>query len=136
MWIMWKLQRRLRFYSLCGLLACLVAVGGCAEKDSGVEVSGQIIQDGQPLEINEQAGVIMGFYELRDGKLGERSYTASVEKSGAYRVALPPGNYRVSVELMDPYVEHVDKFGGAYDQMNSPITVEITESQENLDIKL
>jgi len=118
------------------LLACLLAVSGCGGNSGETEVSGKVTQDGQPLEVSEQGEFVMVFYELKNGQMGERSYVASIQRSGEYQVALPPGEYRVGVQLMDPYVKQVDKLRGAYGQMKSPITVQITEESTTVDIEL
>jgi len=110
--------------------------GGCGGQSSELEVSGKLLHNGQPLEMSADGAVIMIFYELRNGQLGERSYVASVDNAGAYQVLLEPGQYRVAVQLMDPYAKQIDKFRGVFDQMKSPITVETTEAQEDLTIDL
>lgn len=126
-----------RFSSLGCLLACLLLTAGCGgETGSEVKVSGNLTHNGQPLEMSDDAGVIMTFHELRNGQMGERTYAATVDKSGAYEVLLEPGEYRVAVQLMDPYATQVDKFRGAFDQAKSRVTVEISEAREELHIDL
>jgi hypothetical protein len=133
---MQKSKRFVHLARLGCLLACLLAAGGCGEGDSNLQVSGKITRDGQPLTVSDKGEFVMVFHELQGGQLGGHAYAATVDHAGAYRVALPPGKYRVAVQLMDPYVEHVDKLGGAYDQAKSPLTVEIAESRDDLNIEL
>lgn len=131
-----KSRRFVPFARLGCLLACLLAAGGCGKGNSNLEVSGKITRGGQPLTVSDKGEFVLVFHELQGGQLGGHAYAASVDHAGAYRVELPPGKYRVAVQLMDPYIQHVDKLGGAYDQTKSPITVEIAESRDDLNIEL
>ena len=130
------LKGRVSFPVICCLLASLFMASGCGGSSSELQVAGKLTHNGQPLQISEDGAVIMVFCELQDGRLGERSYPASVNSTGDYNALLLPGEYRVAVQLMDPYATQTDKFRGAFDQMKSSVTVEITESKKDLDIDL
>lgn len=130
------LKGRASFSAICCLLASLYLAGGCSGQSSELQVAGKLTHNGQPLHISDDGAVIMIFCELQNGQVAERSYAASVNSTGAYNVLLLPGEYRVAAQLMDPYAAQTDKFRGAFDQMKSPVTVEITESQTDLDIDL
>lgn len=131
-----QFEGRFSILSIGSLLACLLMVSGCGGSSGEAQISGKVTQNGQPLEVSDQGEIVMVFYELANGQVGERSYLATAQRSGTYQAALPPGEYRVGVQLMDPYVEHVDKLRGAYGQMKSPVTVQITEESTTVDIEL
>lgn len=97
----------LRDVLVFGLLAGFAAsVGGCGKGDSRVEVSGQVVFDGQPVRVG------MVTFEPSSGTAPPQS--AAIE-DGGYQTALEPGQYLVRITAPD-----MDKMGPPPDDIHEP----------------
>jgi hypothetical protein len=121
------------------LLPILLATG-CGSS-THIQAKGRIIKGGQAYRTNSGEGLRIIFAPLevpRDGRYD--SYAAVYEPSdGTFRVkgkdgeGLPPGKYRVSLELMK---NREDMFGGKLVGKKSPFTVTVTRGGDDLVIDL
>jgi hypothetical protein len=120
-------------FSVCSL-ACLLAAG-CG--DAGyVKAKGRIIKGGQPYITEEGVGVRMVFepMEMPEGTKYD-SYAAAYDPDdgsffvmGKQQKGLPPGNYRVSIQLME---KKEDLLGGKLLGARSPLTVVVDPRGNN-----
>jgi hypothetical protein len=119
-------------FSAC-LLACLLA-SGCG--DSGyVKAKGHVIKGGQPYITEEGVGVRIAFAPIETEGTKYDSYAAAYNPDdGSFFVmgkqdkGLPPGNYRVSIELMQ---KREDLLGGKLLGAKSPLTLVVDPSGNN-----
>ncbi|HEY1380574.1 MAG TPA: hypothetical protein VGF55_27480 [Gemmataceae bacterium] len=107
---------------------CTVILAGCG--DGRLQPRGRVVKAGAPITLKDGEDLGIFFYPLGgDGKLGTTVYPAlfnaadsTFHVTGSDRRGLPPGKYRVAVELK---LNKRDRFQGAYDMNNSPFTVEV-----------
>ncbi|MDB5309476.1 MAG: hypothetical protein JWO38_3678 [Gemmataceae bacterium] len=117
---------------------CLLAVG-CG--DGMLRTQGRLVKNGQPFLPQTGEVVQILFVPIfPDGKLPTDYYAAEVDQAaGTFRPAgkngkgMPPGKYRVAIELMK---NRRDQFGGKFDAAKSPFVVEINSSTAEIVIDL
>ncbi|VTS07420.1 carboxypeptidase regulatory-like domain-containing protein [Tuwongella immobilis] len=129
---------------LCGAMFGLLGCSNAPEGPKTVSITGKITKDGQPLTISpaSEASKIgridATFYPYTEekGKIVEPYAALYNSKDGTFTLdqPLPPGKYRLAVQLWDPYPQK-DLLKGGYTRENSPITVEI-QGGESIDIDL
>ena len=122
----------IRFATVTGLLLAVAALSGCSEKK--VSVSGKITRAGQPLG---SAGKNLQVVLIQDPPPpGARPYSAETDPAtGTFRIAaLPPGRYRVGIQLFDEKFN--DDLGGVYDPGASQLFHDITTDGQTLEIDL
>jgi hypothetical protein len=132
-------MRLYRHLSFCALIALLCA--GCG--NSGlIKAKGRIMKGGQPYLANEGEGLRIFFepLEVPQGNTHYDSFAAEYHaEDGTFQVqgktglGLPPGNYRVSLQLMK---NKEDLFGGNVTGKKSPFTCEVTGKQGEVVINL
>src|SRR5262245_52743710 len=91
---------------------------------------GRVVKGGGPVTLKPGEDLGVFFYPLGgDGKLGTTVYPAYFNAAdstflvtGSDRRGLPPGKYRVAVELK---LNKKDLFGGAFDMNRSPFVLDI-----------
>ena len=113
---------------------------GCSG-DGMLKTKGRVVKGGAPLTLKEGEDLGIFFYPLRDdGKLGTTVYPAFYNAAdGTFRVTgndrrgMPPGKYRVAVELK---LNKKDLFGGVYDMERSPFVFDITAKTAEIVIDL
>lgn len=105
-------------------------------------LQGKVTKGGQPLAVDPQmtgyafVQVIFIPAGTRDPLFNER-----VDPTGSFTVTTddgkppPAGKYRVAVRQWEPYPS-TDKLGGKFDEMRTPIVVEITNPPKDLTIDL
>jgi hypothetical protein len=122
-----------------------VGVVGCSSEDAsikpGVIVRGRLLQDGQPLSVPNQsvgAGMVQVALVPID-KPGEPE-RALAKPDGTFQVVgsgkgLASGHYKLAVFQRDHGMES-DQLKGAFNEKNTPITVELPASKVGSQIDL
>jgi hypothetical protein len=128
-------MKSLRIAALLGAMT----LPGCG--DGRLQPKGRVTKHGAPITL--QAGEDLGifFYPLTtDGKLGPTVYPAyfnaadsTFRVTGSDRRGLPPGKYRVAVELKR---DKKDLFQGAYDMNKSPFVIDVDSKTDEVVIDL
>jgi hypothetical protein len=125
-------------YSPCLLIGLLVL--GCG-KSSFIKAKGRIVKGGQPYLTQEGEGLRIFFSPL-EAPTGQQydSFAAIYEPdNGSFQVVgkdgqgLPPGKYRVGLQLMK---SKEDLLKGALLGKKSPFTLEVTGGSDDLVIDL
>jgi len=130
-----------RFVScvLCAALCLLAAACGSAGS-----VKGKLTHGGQPVTVDKTKGKIAVTFHLLDQKgAATSSFPANVNPDdGTFTVAgrdgggIPPGKYRVSVEVFEKYPSPIDKFKKQYSGEKSNLIREITRGSQEIDLDL
>lgn len=123
----------LTVFGLCILLA------GCG--DGRLRTKGQLLKNGQPFIPPEGEFIEITFVPIpQDGKPATNYYYAQVDQTtGMFRPAggdlkgMPPGKYRVAIELMK---KKKDQFDGKFDQVNSPFVFDVDSQTKEIVIDL
>jgi hypothetical protein len=120
-------------------LLCTTVLAGCG--DGMLQPKGRVVKAGAPITLKEGEDLGICFYPLvGDGKLGPTVYPAlfnatdsTFHVTGSDRRGLPPGKYRVAVELR---LNKKDLFKGAYDMNHSPFVFDIDSKTGEIVIDL
>jgi hypothetical protein len=129
-------MRRVLIAAAVGL--CLLAAG-CG--DGRLRTKGRLVKGGQPFTPGEGEVVQILFVPiLPDGKLPPDYYAAEVDQAaGTFRPAgkdgkgMPPGKYRVAIELMK---KKKDQFGGRFDAERSPFVFDVDSATSEIVVDL
>jgi hypothetical protein len=113
---------------------------GCGG-DGLLRTQGKLLKDGKPFVANEGEYIHVIFVPIRsDGKPPENHYVAEVDQStgefkpaGAQLKGMPPGKYRVAIELMK---KRKDLLKGKFDEVNSPFVVDVDKDTKEIVIDL
>ena len=117
---------------MCSLLLLSLAVG-CEKKEP--EIKGTLTQNGQPLTVSDKGDIQIQFVQESGGGLTGKVFMGTLDKStGQYVAQIPPGDYRVVVQQLDPY-PNVDKLKGKFTQAKTPIKKTVVGG-ETVDIEL
>ncbi len=108
--------------------ACALLAAGCGG-DGFLRPKGRVVRGGEPIALKDGEDLGVFFYPLTgDGHLGKTVYPAYFNAAdstflvtGSDCRGLPPGRYRVAVELKK---DKKDVFGGAFNMNNSPFVVD------------
>ena len=130
--------------SCCHVLFCALIALTCAGcGNSGlIKARGRVMKGGQPYLAGEGEGLRIFFepLELAQGVKRYDSFAAEYHaEDGTFQVqgknglGLPPGNYRISLQLMK---NKEDQFGGRVTGKQSPFTCEVTGKQGEVVINL
>lgn len=124
-----------RCTALIGLLA-LGLVAGCGESftpDTGVTVTGKVVQGGQPIAIT---GGIPGYgyveVQMINAATATQAGSAQCDASGNFEITgagagIPPGKYKVAIRaLKDP---GTDLLGGKMNDTTTKLEVEVPQSK-------
>jgi hypothetical protein len=131
-------MHRRQWFWLCLLIAWLVT--GCG-RSPFVSAKGRIVKNGGPFRTQPGEGLRIFFVPL-DPPQGSQydSYAAEfAPKRGTFRVrgkdrqGLPPGKYRVTMQLMK---KKEDMFAGRFMGKNSPFVCEVTDGGDEVVINL
>jgi hypothetical protein len=125
------------------LLVGITLVGiGCGKDNGLLRTMGRVVKGGEAFVPDE--GTHLQIYLVpipEDGKPPANFYAAEVEPgtsvfraSGAMKEGVPPGKYRVCLELMDK--KKKDQFGGKFDADTSPYIFDVDEETEEIVIDL
>ena len=122
-------------FASIGLMA--IGCGG----DKKLRTQGRLLKGGQPLVLKPDQKVRITFVPiLPDGKPPADHYTALYDSekgtfvaAGKDRNGMPPGKYRVAVELA---TKKKDDLKGMYDEDRSPFVFDIDSSTKEIEIDL
>jgi hypothetical protein len=129
-------------------LAC-AALAGCGAGESGVVVTGKVLEGGKPVAIPEYQPeyncLEVEFFPLDEaGNLASApSHRASVEENGSFKVegpmgeGIPAGKYRVAVRRLSDEEEGEEAAAGPwakFDKENSPFVFEVPGGEIVIDI--
>ena len=123
----------------CGLAAAAV---GCGKDDGLLRTKGRVVKGGEAFVTPAGQHLQIQFVPiLDDGKLPLNYYWAEViqetgvfRPDGAMKTGMPPGRYRVALELMDE--KKKDVFGGKFDTENSPFIFDVEDESSEMVIDL
>lgn len=129
----WSVEMR-QFLAGVLMVGAMITVGGCGGERL-VMARGQVVKNGEPLIPEEGQALMVGFIPIsEDGKPATNWYAAEVDQetatfttAGALKKGMPPGKYRVAVELQKlPGKKDLfkEKFNGA----DSPFVVEVDDA--------
>jgi hypothetical protein len=127
-----------------------MAVAGCGGGEKLVKVTGKVVQDGQPIIIEDyEEGVqclnvaFIPLDEQGNRKAGARSYSEDCQEDGSFEIlgdmgdGIPPGKYRVAVSRVSKAGEEEDEEDGEADLWkgkfgikNSPFVFDINGSHD------
>jgi len=118
---------------------CTVMLTGCG--DGMLHPKGRVVKGGAPVTLKDGEDLGIFFYPLNgDGKLGTTVYPAffnaadsTFHVTGSDRRGMPPGKYRVAVELK---LNKRDQFKGAYDMNHSPFVFDVDANTKEIVIDL
>ena len=121
-------------------LLCALVLTGCSG-DGMLKTKGRVVKGGAPITLKEGEDLGIFFYPLNgDGKLGTTVYPAffnaadsTFHVTGSDRRGMPPGKYRVAVELK---LNKRDQFKGAYDMNHSPFVFDVDANTKEIVIDL
>ena len=121
------------------LFGLCIFLTGCG--DGRLRTKGQLLKGGQPFIPPEGEFIEITFVPIPpDGKPATNYYYAEVDqKTGTFRPAgrdykgMPPGKYRVAVELMK---KKKDQFGSKFDQVKSPFVFDVDDRTKEIVIDL
>ncbi len=124
---------KLTVFGLC------LFITGCG--DGRLRTKGQLLKGGQPFIPPEGEYLEITFVPIRsDGQPVPDYYYAEVDQTaGTFRPAgkdlkgMPPGKYRVAVELMK---KKKDQFGGKFDTIRSPFVFDVDSQTKEIVIDL
>lgn len=120
-----------RWIALIFCCALIAAFGGCSSNEPSLMLSGKVTRNGQPLALQADEYVTLVFYELDDkGELGLQSFSAAVQPDGTYQGGIEEGKYRISLQIMKKG-DFKDQLGGVYTQSASPLTKDVTGSEDD-----
>lgn len=130
-------------FGLCLLLviSTLTMGSGCGRGEKLLPLKGRLLKSGEQFEAGADELIQITFVPiLPDGKPPRDHYYANVNDAQGTFVAagktgrgLPPGKYRVALELMR---KKKDRFKGKYDQVNSPYIFDIDDSTREIVIDI
>jgi hypothetical protein len=130
-------MQKTRIVATCLLLGLLVT--GCGGSNM-IKAKGRVVMGGQPYVPPEGQGLRIFFMPVQPPVDHYDSYMANFNKEdstfvvvGKDGTGLPPGNYRVSVELLK---QKADQFKNKYTGTRSPFTFEVNKANKELVIDL
>ncbi len=120
----------LRALGVCVLFVVVSIPIGCGRGEGLLITKGQIVKSGEPLIPADGQTLQVGFIPISpDGSPAKNWYVAEVDpktgtfsSTGPFKKGLPPGKYRVAVELLQKKKDlFKEKFNGA----NGPFVVDV-----------
>lgn len=127
----------MRAILLTAVLTTVVLLSGCA--GGTVRPSGKILRNGQPVQLSDKGVIVLNFLPESGDKLGV-TYAADTKPDGTFtitgpeRKGIPPGKYKVAVELYDPYPT-TDLLKGKYAPGATTLTAEVGSGEVVVDVK-
>jgi hypothetical protein len=123
------------------LFFALALTAGCGKSDGLLRTQGRLMQGGQPL-VPKEGGYIQVIFVpiMPEGQVPSDHYVAVVDQAtgtfvpaGKNRKGMPPGKYRVAVELLQ---NKKDQFGGKFDTVRSPFVIDVDPTTQEIVIDL
>ena len=99
-----------------------------------IKPKGKVVKDGQPLKLGPKGMLIVKLYADSDAE-GAAPFGTDAKPDGTFEVigktreGVPPGKYRVAVEIIDPYPGK-DQLGGRFSPKQTKLTKEIKDASE------
>ena len=127
-------------YSL--LIAVIVVVTGCNKEPVLLKAKGKLLKGGVAFNAEEEdVGVQIAFVPVAaDGSPPRNWYIAKVDQktgtfvaSGGHQKGMPPGKYKVAVELKR---DRKDTLNGKFDALHTPFEFEVDEKSAEMVIDL
>ena len=114
---------------------------GCGKGDQLIRARGKVVKNGEEFIPDDDESLQVCFIPITDdGKPPRNWYAAEVDPStgafyasGAEKKGMPPGKYRVMVELKK---NRKDLLKGKFDALKSPFVFEIDDDSEPMVIDL
>ena len=130
-----------RLLTLALVLAMAMVATGCGKSDGKLRARGRLLKGGEEYIPGEDEYIQITFVPIpEDGKPAMDYYWAEVDQdtgtfaaSGKDLKGLPPGKYRIAVELKK---NKKDLLGGKYDPEKSPFVFDIEPDSEEIIIDL
>jgi hypothetical protein len=120
-------------------LLLAIALVGCGSSKA-IKAKGRLVKNGQPYIVGEKESLRIFFAPDDQPDASYDSYSAQYDRSdgtfqvtGKDGVGLPPGNYRISLELR---LNRDDQFKGEFYGKKSPLTCTIDSSNRDIVIDL
>jgi hypothetical protein len=119
----------------------IALTAGCGKSDGLLRTQGRLLQSGQALIPKAGEFVQVVFVPIMpEGQVPSDHYVALVDQAagtfvpaGKNRKGMPPGKYRVAVELLQ---NRKDQFGGKFDTVQSPFVVDVDPTTQEIVIDL
>jgi hypothetical protein len=129
---------RIACVSVVVILIAITTIGCNSSKT--IKVKGRLVKNGQPYIIGENEALRIFFVPENAPESSYESFSAVYDHSdGSFRVTgkdgqgMPPGNYRISLELR---LNRSDQFHGEFSSKKSPLTCAIDSSNQDVVIDL
>ncbi len=130
-----------RLIHLFLLSTLILAIVGCGTKDKLLQLQGRLLKSGQQFEAGPDELIQVTMVPIMpNGELPRDHYYCNVDDAtgifvvtGKTGKGLPPGKYRVALELMK---RKKDIYKGKYDQERSPYVFEIDAKTKEIVIDL
>jgi hypothetical protein len=103
-----------------------------------VQPNGKIVKGGQPVKVSDKGVIVLNFVPAEGGKEGA-SYSADTKPDGTFKIigsdgkGIPPGKYKVAVQLFDPYPSN-DLLKGKYAMGKTELTVDVGKEDVVIDV--
>jgi hypothetical protein len=117
---------------LCTLL--LLSLSGCGS--GKVLATGKVVEKGVPLKVSDKGFLTVKFLSI-DPAAGGAVYPTKVNKEdGTFVIigpddrGIPPGKYKVAIQLVDNYPKGKDRFQGKFSDANTKLEKEVTGKEE------
>lgn len=125
---------RIVLVSILGL-AVTFGTAGCGGGPKLLKAKGKVVKNGEDFAPDDGEGLQVCFIPIAEDKSPPKNwYAADVDQSTGYFTAaggeykgMPPGKYRVMVELKK---NRKDLLKGKFDALNSPFVFEVDEGSE------
>lgn len=103
---------------LVGLLAASLFLPAC-QKGGNVTVTGRVLRNSQPIPLSKTGVVQVTLIPDVGPDEQYTTYVGRCDETGKFEVFdVPPGKYRISIEVLDPTPQN-DKLNGAFAFANS-----------------
>jgi hypothetical protein len=118
-----------------------VCIGGCGDNEGLIRTKGRVVKNGTNFIPEEGEHLQIEFVPIpEDGKPPSMQYWAGIDQEtgtfwpdGPMKKGMPPGKYRVSVELIR---NKKDLFKGQFDPEISPFVFDIDEETDEIVLDL
>ena len=123
--------------ALVVLVAVTFFVSGCGKKENLIRAKGRVVKDGADYIPDEEEDLQVCFVPIADDLSPPRNwYAAEVDPAtgtfyaaGGQKNGMPPGKYRVVVELKR---NRKDLLGGKFNSLNSPFVFDVDKDSEEM----
>jgi hypothetical protein len=124
-----------QWFAVVVMLVVAMAVSGCGRDENLLRAKGQVLRDGEKLIPEDEEYLQVAFVPINDDKTPARNwYIAEVNQnngsfvaSGGQKKGMPPGKYRVVVELLK---EKKDLLKGKFNGQDSPFVFDVYDTAE------